>query len=39
MTVVDLAWPDTAQRERCVISLVADGLAVLLPDGAMALPS
>lgn len=29
---LDLAWPDGAQRERCLDSLLADGLVV--PDGA-----
>ncbi len=29
---LDLAWPDATQRERCLASLLADGLVV--PDGA-----
>lgn len=36
---VDVSWPDAGQRDRCVVSLVVDGLAVRLPDGALALPS
>lgn len=32
-------WPDPDQRERCLTSLVADGLAAVLPDGRIALPS
>ena len=32
------AWPDADQRGRCLASLVADGLAVLTPDGDVALP-
>lgn len=36
---IDVAWPDPEQRGRCLASLVADGLAVVLPDGRFALPS
>lgn len=36
---VDIIWPDAVQRVRCVASLVLDGLAIRLPDGALALPS
>lgn len=36
---VDVVWPDADQRARCVTSLVRDGLAVRLPDGALTLPS
>lgn len=36
---VETAWPDAEQRQRCLVSLVADGLAVLLPDGSLTLPS
>lgn len=36
---VDLSWPDAGQRDRCVASLVVDGLAVRLPDGTLALPT
>jgi A/G-specific adenine glycosylase len=36
---IALAWPDAEQRLRCLTSLVADGLAVLLDDGTVALPS
>jgi len=38
-SAVDIAWPDADQRERCLASLIADGLAVELPDGSVALPS
>ena len=34
-----LLSPDADQRARCVASLVRDGLAVRLPDGALTLPS
>ena len=33
------AWPDAEQRQRCVAALAVDGLAVLLPDGSLTLPS
>ena len=33
------AWADAEQRRRCVAGLVADGLAVQLPDGSLTLPS
>lgn len=36
---VALVWPEDVQRERCLASLVVDGLAVVLPDGGVALPS
>lgn len=36
---VDVAWPDRAQRLRCVASLVSDGLATRLQDGSLTLPS
>jgi A/G-specific adenine glycosylase len=36
---VDFIWPDATQRDRCVASLVVDGLAVRLPDGALTLPA
>jgi len=32
------AWPDAGQRERCLASLVADGLLVTTADGRAALP-
>jgi A/G-specific adenine glycosylase len=32
------AWPDTVQRERCLASLLSDGLAVSTGDGDVALP-
>ena len=35
---LDRAWPDAAQRERALDSLVADGLAEPLADGRYALP-
>ena len=37
-TALDPAWPDDAQRERALASLVTDGLVVALPDGRFALP-
>ena len=36
---IALAWPVAEQRHRCLSSLVADGLAAVLPDGSVALPS
>ena len=36
---VALAWAEPVQRQRCLSSLVADGLAAALPDGRIALPS
>lgn len=40
VTPADLvgAWADDGQRDRCVQSLLADGLAVATPDGRFALP-
>ncbi len=35
---LDRVWPDAAQRERALDSLVADGLAEPLADGSYALP-
>ncbi len=35
---VNLVWPEEEQRIRCIASLLADGLAVKLPDGRLALP-
>lgn len=35
---LDLAWPDTAQRDRALASLVTDGLAEPRPGGRYALP-
>lgn len=35
---LDIVWPDGAQRERALDSLVADGLVDPLPDGRYALP-
>jgi A/G-specific adenine glycosylase len=35
---LDQAWPDAAQRERALDSLIADGLAEALADGRYALP-
>lgn len=37
-TVLDAAWPDPAQRDRALASLVTDGLAQTRPDGRYALP-
>lgn len=36
--VLDTAWPDAAQRDRCLYSLLVDGLTEQLPDGRLALP-
>ncbi|WXZ50477.1 A/G-specific adenine glycosylase [Clavibacter tessellarius] len=33
------AWPEPVQRDRALAGLVADGLAVVQPDGTYALPS
>jgi A/G-specific adenine glycosylase len=35
---LDVAWPDDAQRERALGSLVTDGLVEPLPDGGYTLP-
>lgn len=35
---IEMTWPDALQRTRCVASLVADGLAVIVPHGGLALP-
>ncbi len=36
---LDAAWADVAQRERCLLSLLADGLAERHADGRFALPA
>ena len=36
-STLDLAWADAAQRERCLDSLLEDGLATLHPDGTVTL--
>lgn len=36
---LDAAWPDHAQRDRCLHSLLVDGLAEQLDDGRFALPA
>lgn len=36
---VDLVWPDEAQRQRCVASLIEDGLVDPLPGNRYALPA
>lgn len=36
---LDAAWPDAAQRERCLDSLLDDGLLDLTDDGRFALPA
>ena len=36
---LDAAWADAAQRDRCLDSLLVDGLAEQLDDGRFALPS
>ncbi len=35
---LDAAWDDAAQRDRCLASLLEDGLAVTVADGGYALP-
>ena len=35
---IDALWPEQAQRERCLASLIVDGLAHRLPDGSVTLP-
>ena len=35
---LDAAWADAAQRDRCLGSLLVDGLAEQLDDGRFALP-
>ena len=37
-SVLEAVWPDAAQRERCLDSLVADGLVEPLSDGTYTLP-
>jgi A/G-specific adenine glycosylase len=36
---LDAAWADAAQRDRCLFSLLEDGLTEQLPDGRFALPA
>lgn len=36
---LDAAWPEAGQRDRCLHSLLMDGLAEQLPDGRFALPA
>jgi A/G-specific adenine glycosylase len=36
---LDAAWPDPAQRDRCLLSLLTDGLAEQRDDGRFALPA
>ncbi len=36
---LDAAWADAAQRDRCLFSLLQDGLTEQLPDGRFALPA
>ena len=38
-SVLDLAWPDSAQRDRCLHSLLTDGLAAQHPDNTFSLPT
>jgi A/G-specific adenine glycosylase len=38
-STLDAAWPDAAQRERCLDSLLDDGLAELSSDGRVGLPT
>jgi A/G-specific adenine glycosylase len=35
---LDIVWADTGQRERCLASLLVDGLVEQTPDGRFALP-
>jgi A/G-specific adenine glycosylase len=37
--VLDAVWSDAAQRDRCLDSLLVDGLAEVLDDGRFALPA
>jgi A/G-specific adenine glycosylase len=36
---LDAVWADAAQRDRCLDSLLVDGLAEQLDDGRFALPA
>jgi A/G-specific adenine glycosylase len=36
---LDEVWDDAAQRDRCLFSLLQDGLTEQLPDGRFALPA
>jgi A/G-specific adenine glycosylase len=36
---LDAVWADAAQRDRCLFSLLEDGLTEQLPDGRFALPA
>ena len=36
---IEAVWPDAAQRERCLVSLAADGLLVAASSSAYSLPS
>jgi A/G-specific adenine glycosylase len=36
---LDAVWADAAQRDRCLFSLIEDGLTEQLPDGRFALPA
>ena len=36
---LDAAWPEATQRERCVDSLLDDGLLDLTADGRFTLPA
>ncbi|HSI26883.1 MAG TPA: A/G-specific adenine glycosylase [Aeromicrobium sp.] len=38
-SALDAAWPDAGQRERCLDSLLDDGLAELTPDARVGLPT
>ena len=37
-TRLDVVWADATQRDRCLDSLLADGLVAQIPDGRFALP-
>lgn len=38
-TELDLVWPDEGQRDRCLVSLIEDGLVEPLPDERFRLPA
>jgi A/G-specific adenine glycosylase len=35
---LDVVWADAGQRDRCLDSLLVDGLVEQIPDGRFALP-
>jgi len=38
-TALDAVWPDAGQRDRCLVTLLEDGLAEQRPDGTFTLPA